>query len=1208
MECTKTFSEREMERQNDVKRIIEKIEIDYSTTDLQVAYQELRNKINLEKYFDYERDNNQSLFYFALNVRVLPEGSFIPFIYINIDDENKTFEIKDWATNTYSEGVIQYSFSDFLQDDILNSINVKYPQSEFFFKTQFDEKWNRYLIKEFQVVPQGVKREKTAISFDIIEKINKRLIELDGKDFVQQMSQFFHKTEGDIPYFFPNSNGQFFFALYSFDSDYKTNSKLTNWLILSDSQDEIENFVNQRIRLIRDLASLIRIRYTRDILRKQELESIKSAKAAIMSRNMSHNIGSHVMSYLKQHLGSVKDIVADGILSDLINGENELAKKLENTTENTTLPFLLGLGHFISYIQERQDFIATIATDYIPYFGNINFKDIIYDELNPDKRAERHTERTNGKTDNILLGNIARSEGLGRNNQSTSRRSGQLADIVLNFQDSDNNVFDGNPVVNKDNPIAGRENAKKALDAMRKWEISVPGGVIGRQAVFSIVENLIRNTAKHGNWRDQGKLELTFNCYTKDSLTEEFCNLKEREADILRRNTDKDGKLKELSQEDENKLNDIRKSLEKWTEDAVPTEEPHYWGEDKKKHNSLMEVLWYFYGQSLDADDLYFVTITDNVNISEKAVKKLRDALMEDYIDNESKMIEGNKGIKEIRISAAWLRGAKNEEEYYNSGAKLIDPQTWKKAPLVYVRQHSGCLQYIICLQKPRKLAVVSQRLPSEESEKAFKKLNCRYYTPETYRKEKNKSFDFILFDDSNKAEKEEYSYDALKPISSSRFWKLSDIAELAKKDDKEEPELFKRLQNVTEESLNDILLILYKRLSHYEAEDAIWIDDKTAAANVGRDTDGITPKYIKSDNITVRDGISKGVHKYIYRTHHDSEKEYNNFIDAVNNRTIESNIFVEGISGNNSTDRLVRNEILNDVWFYKHLHAMKEQVAIFDERLFTKIFGLEESHLKDEGTFKIDDSNRDLYRERYYEEIVNSDDVQYNSFVDDNTPEEQDKILWETFKNETSPTTSIESVNTLTGFKPIVYKQKNVFVFTLIQDPNPDRQNVFNLYGLSKESNISKAICSKIASLSWSQIDGLIFEGEITKKGDNFINNYKRFDCMSIHQGLLDKLYEVFGIKDQQKEKERLTRQFHQAFSTSFVNKIKSDDENSEMIVANKDLPFLQGLCIHSGRSKPSQIDMPQKLPFIQYASIENAVLDCKYSLVELLDFARYE
>lgn len=924
-------------------------------------------------------------------------------------------------------------------------------------------------------------------------------------------------------------------------------------------------------------------------------EAIKSAKAAIMSRNMSHNIGSHVMSYLKQHLGSVKDIVADGILSDLINGENELAKKLENTTENTTLPFLMGLGHFISYIQERQDFIATIATDYIPYFGNVNFKDTIYDELNPDKRAERHTERTNGKTDNILLGNIARSEGLGRNNQSTSKRSGQLADIILNFQDSDNNVFDGNPVVNKDNPVVGRENAKKALEAMRKWEISVPGGVIGRQAFFSIVENLIRNTAKHGNWRDQGKLELTFSYYTKDSLTEEFCSLKEREAEILRRNTDKDGKLKKLSKEDEDKLNDIRKSLEKWNEDAAPTEKPHFWGEDKKKHNSLMEVLWYFYGQSLDADDLYFVTITDNVNISEKAVDKLRGALVEDYIDNESKMIEGNKGIKEIRISAAWLRGAKNEDEYYNSGAKLIDPQTWEKAPLVYVRQHSGCLQYIICLQKPRKLAIVSWRSFSEESEKAFKKLNCRYYTPETYREEKNKSFDFILFDDSKKAEKDEYSYEALKPISSSRFWKLSDIEELAKKDNKEEPELFKKLQNVTEECLDDILLLLYKKLSHYETGDSIWIDDKTAAANVGRDADGMTPKYIKSDYITVQDGISKGVRKYIYRTHHDSEKEYSNYIDAVNDGTIEGNIFVEGISGNNSTDRLVRNEKLDDIWFYKHLHAMKEQVAVFDERLFTKIFGIEESHLKDEGTFKIDDSNRDLYRERYYEEIINSNDEQYSSFVDNNTQEEQDRKLLEIFKNETSPTTSKDNVDAQNGIKPIVYKQKGVYVFTLIQDPNPDKQNVFNLYGLSKESSITKAICIKIASLSWSQTDGLRFDGKIRcqeDQVDGYVNNYKQFDRISIHQGLLDKLYEMFGIKDKPQDKERLTRQFHQAFSNS-----KNENKN-----------FLPGFCIHSGRSKPSQIDMPQKLPFIQYASIENAVLDCKYSLVELLDFARYE
>ena len=190
---------------------------------------------------------------------------------------------------------------------------------------------------------------------------------------------------------------------------------------------------------------------------------------------------------------------------------------------------------------------------------------------------------------------------------------------------------------------------------------------------------------------------------------------------------------------------------------------------------------------------------------------------------------------------------------------------------------------------------------------------------------------------------------------------------------------------------------------------------------------------------------------------------------------------------------------------------------------------------------------------------------------------------------------TSKDNVDAQNGIKPIVYKQKGVYVFTLIQDPNPDKQNVFNLYGLSKESSITKAICIKIASLSWSQTDGLRFDGKIRcqeDQVDGYVNNYKQFDRISIHQGLLDKLYEMFGIKDKPQDKERLTRQFHQAFSNS-----KNENKN-----------FLPGFCIHSGRSKPSQIDMPQKLPFIQYASIENAVLDCKYSLVELLDFARYE
>ena len=56
------------------------------------------------------------------------------------------------------------------------------------------------------------------------------------------------------------------------------------------------------------------------------------------------------------------------------------------------------------------------------------------------------------------------------------------------------------------------------------------------------------------------------------------------------------------------------------------------------------------------------------------------------------------------------------------------------------------------------------------------------------------------------------------------------------------------------------------------------------------------------------------------------------------------------------------------------------------------------------------------------------------------------------------------------------------------------------------------------------------------------------------------------------------------------------------------KENDFLEGMIIHSGRSKPNEEDMPQHQPFVQYSAIENAVLDCKYTLVELLDFACFE
>lgn len=80
-----------------------------------------------------------------------------------------------------------------------------------------------------------------------------------------------------------------------------------------------------------------------------------------------------------------------------------------------------------------------------------------------------------------------------------------------------------------------------------------------------------------------------------------------------------------------------------------------------KNHKTLKQVLNDFYCNSEDSEDLYFVTITDNLYFSEDSLGKIRKAIAGKYVDEHGEMINTNKGIKEIRISSSWLRGIKNE-------------------------------------------------------------------------------------------------------------------------------------------------------------------------------------------------------------------------------------------------------------------------------------------------------------------------------------------------------------------------------------------------------------------------------------------------------------------------------------------------------------------------------------------------------------------
>ncbi len=1012
-----------------------------------------------------------------------------------------------------------------------------------------------------------------------IDAILKDLWENHENSFVQSWCEPFFGIENGITLYCN-------IRAVDWDSDEVKSHSI--FVCMFESEDIITDWVSAYGDDAMNIIAMLKSVFISDIHKKQMMEAEKSAKAAIMSRNMSHNLGSHVMAYLKQHLNSVQDMIRDNILSQMImpdeimmndlgvwkdriectiqqnlkdikeqklkNGNSDIDIESAEQVKEIALPFLVGLGKFISYLQERQDFIATIATAYAPYFSQVNFKDFIYDELNPDLRYERHSDRIGMKPDNILLGNIARSEGLARVTQPTKSKKEGMSDIIIQFRS-----FDGH--------IPSSEQQKNDLDAIREINISLPGGVVGRQAIFSIVENVIRNAAKHGTWgnnSNDASLKLTLNIYDK--------------ADILQ------GTITDNDAADD-------------------------------KHLGLLSFLKKYYLYTTDIDDLYICTITDNMQFESnhgdkwEKLSSLNKALIEPYIDKQGLMVNANKGIKEMRISASWIRGL-NEYEVkvpINPDGSYSEVEYWKEnhAPIILARPSKNIqngtsnLQYIICLQKPKAVAIISKNLNSSITLHDGKTIDmilnansCKVYTKEEFLKLPNKSFDFIIFNDS--ADIQGYDskdYIEIRKLSNNRILKASDgLVDLT---------LLKTIltgnekASKYEESFKKLLKSLYQQLSHYQIGEAIYIDDEKTDAKYNVEMREEYPK----DLIHVSKDY-KHVYPYMYRTHHETESIFSKFMSGSNIEELKKNIFVEGITGNNSTDRLVRNDTLDELWFYKHLRAMKSKIAIIDERIFSKVYRREEKELRQE----IFDNLTKEHIKKLLLGAASSNKTKFQ-IKDFRTIKEKPQLL-EYIKEQ-------DILLTDADFAGIQYDMKGVNIFTIIKryDSNnqPDGLDIYGYYGLLapsliSETNTYRSIIGRIGHICMDINRNII----ITLYNDKY-DHY--FDYISIHQGILDKVYEHMGIKQDSEAKHKVTLKIYKTLINKPEDFIIDDyDDEEENLTLKKRGYFLPKLMIHSGRSKPSFIDMPQKQPFIQYSAVENAVLDCKFSLVELLDYARYE
>ena len=181
-----------------------------------------------------------------------------------------------------------------------------------------------------------------------------------------------------------------------------------------------------------------------------KIANTKSAIGSIMSRNGSHNIGSHVLAALSHNVGTMPD---DRVL--------------------------------YQYIQHRMDYIATVTTD----FPTWTQPTMLLGALMKGFLSQRH-----------LLDYIAESEGLS---------AWQFQGCKLSDEERKKQHWIEFHVRRKTRDGSYEELIEYPTGAVhldKDVSLAIPGGAVGYHAFYTILENVLRNAAKH-DWsvKNNGK-------------------------------------------------------------------------------------------------------------------------------------------------------------------------------------------------------------------------------------------------------------------------------------------------------------------------------------------------------------------------------------------------------------------------------------------------------------------------------------------------------------------------------------------------------------------------------------------------------------------------------------------------------------------------------------------------------------------------------
>lgn len=322
-------------------------------------------------------------------------------------------------------------------------------------------------------------------------------------------------------------------------------------------------------------------------------ESIKSAVAALMARNLSHNLGSHDLSNTKNYFRNTVDQI-DQLTQELIQADYR------------------GNVRLLQYIQERMDFIATIISgDQYPLCG-LNFKAEFFDILTNDDCGARH-----GKSEkNFLLQYLLYSEKLTRHhNLDEEFTEAKMKEVNLVVKYNGCQIYTGK--VGK-----SEEDIKMELSKQR---LAVPGGVMARHALFTLVENILRNAAKHNE--HDGDLVLTIKIEKNDGKYKLYfydnCNSADTKVEVIKK--DENG---EENKETKTVIEVIREKLSNIT---IVSEDGKIDKNDKGLKEMLFCAIWL---KNKDLSQTLF-DIQSKKDNAEKYVRVMK-------VDNDGNPVESN--------------------------------------------------------------------------------------------------------------------------------------------------------------------------------------------------------------------------------------------------------------------------------------------------------------------------------------------------------------------------------------------------------------------------------------------------------------------------------------------------------------------------------------------------------------------------------------